>query len=38
MHSTLDTWDLDDFTLIALFMTYDDDDCICGKGCVGIRN
>ena len=29
--STLDSWDLDDFTLIDSFMPYDDDDCICGK-------
>ena len=38
MHSTLDFWDLDNFTLTALFMTYDDGHCICGKGCVGIMN
>ena len=29
--STLDSWDLDNFTLIALFMPYDDDDCIMVK-------
>ena len=34
--STLDSWDFDDFTLIASFMPYDDDDCIYGNGCVGI--
>ena len=34
--STFDSWDLDNFTLIALFTPYDDDDCICGKGYVGI--
>ena len=38
MHSTLDSWNLDDLTLIALFMTYDDDDCICDKECVGIMS
>ena len=38
MHSTLDSWNLDDFTLISLFMTYDDDDYIFGEGCVGIMN
>ena len=29
--STLDSWDFDDFTLIASFISYDNDDFICGK-------
>ena len=34
----LDFWNLDGFTLIALSMTYDDDDFIYYKECIGIMD
>ena len=35
MCSILDSWNLDGFTLITLSKTYDDDDSICHKECIG---